>query len=84
MAFLRLLNLVVGFLYLSGSGAAYKKTSLFTFTVESTGYQLGGPKLAPEIRVAPDDLPGVIRVSNDLAADFGKVLGVNATVVTAD
>ncbi|KAK3325613.1 hypothetical protein B0H66DRAFT_130772 [Apodospora peruviana] len=85
MAFVRLLSLAIGTLYFSGSGAAYKKKpSAFTFSAEGTGYQLGGPHIAPEIRVAPDDLPGVIRVANDLAADFGKVLGVNGTVVTAD
>lgn len=66
-------------------GTAYKqKPSVFTFTAESGGFQLGGPNLAPEIRVSPNDAPGVIRAANDLAADFGKVLGVNGSVVVAD
>ncbi|KAM7221749.1 hypothetical protein V8F06_002957 [Rhypophila decipiens] len=78
MALLRALSL-------AESGAAYKKKpSPFTFAAESTGYQLARPNVVPEIRVSPNDLPGVIRVAKDLAADFGKVLGVNATVVTAD
>jgi hypothetical protein len=34
--------------------------------------------------VATNDYPGVIRVANDLAADFGRVLGTNATVVPVD
>jgi len=70
---------------LVSSGAAYKeKPSIFTFGSASTGFQLGGPNLAPEIRVAPNDVPGVLRAANELAADFGKVLGVNGSVVSAD
>ena len=57
---------------------------MFSFTAAGTGLQLGSSALAPEIRVAPNDLPGVKRVANDLAADFGKILGVNGTVVVAD
>ncbi len=48
------------------------------------GLQLGGPGISPEIRVSPDDFPGVLRVANDLAADFGQVLGTNGTVMKAD
>lgn len=67
------------------SGAAYKeKPSIFSFSSTSTGFQLGGPNLAPEIRVAPNDIPGVLRAANELAADFGKVLEVNGSVVSAD
>ncbi|KAK3328444.1 hypothetical protein B0T19DRAFT_424554 [Cercophora scortea] len=84
MAYSRLLGLAVAIASLCTSGAAFKKQSPFSFSSDGTGYQLGGPGLAPEIRVAPDDLPGVLRVANDLAVDFGKVLGVNATVVVAD
>ncbi|KAK3398998.1 hypothetical protein B0T20DRAFT_188225 [Sordaria brevicollis] len=64
--------------------AHQRKPLPFTFSSTPSGFQLGGPNLAPEIRVAPDDLPGVIRVANDLAIDFGKVLGTNVTVVKAD
>lgn len=59
-------------------------TSPFTFAENGGGYRLGGPGLAPEIRVAPDEFPGVIRAANDLAIDFGRVLGTNATVVNAN
>ena len=71
---------------LTPAGAAYKqKPSVFSFAAEGGGgLQLGGPNLAPEIRVAPNDLPGVLRAANELAADFGKVLGINGTVVVAD
>jgi hypothetical protein len=61
-----------------------QQPSVFLFSASGTGLQLGGSNLAPEIRVAPNDLPGVKRVANDLAADFGKVLGVSGTVVVAD
>ena len=72
------------FLIISTS-AAGTSTSPFTFQENGgDGYQLGGPGIAPEIRVAPDEFPGVIRAANDLAIDFGRVLGVNATVVSAN
>lgn len=61
-----------------------QKPSIFTFSPNDPGFQLAAPGLAPEIWVAPNDLPGVKRVANDLAADFGRVLGVNGTVVVTD
>ncbi|KAK0651956.1 hypothetical protein B0T16DRAFT_322524 [Cercophora newfieldiana] len=81
-----LLGLVTGVLCLfSSPGATYKeKPSVFTFTPGSGGFQLGGPSLAPEIRVSQNDAPGVLRAARDLAADFGRVLGTNGTVVVAD
>ncbi len=69
------------------TGRAYARSSdsdLFTFADSSAGLRLAGPGLAPEIRVASNDLPGVIRVANELASDFRSVLGTNATVVSAD
>ncbi|KAK1749705.1 hypothetical protein QBC47DRAFT_311539 [Echria macrotheca] len=69
----------------ASSGHAYKeKPSVFSFTTIAVGYQLGGPNLAPQIRVDPRDAPGVLRAAKDLASDFGRVLGVNGTVVVAD
>lgn len=71
--------------FFTPSVSAFKeKPSLFSFSATPGGYQLGGPNLAPEIRVAPNDAPGVLRAAKDLAADFGKVLGVNGTVVVAE
>ncbi|KAK4241227.1 hypothetical protein C8A03DRAFT_12468 [Achaetomium macrosporum] len=81
----RLIKFIAVAVVLGTPAAAYaKQPSPFTFSAGDTGLQLGGPGLAPEIRVAPNDLPGVKRVANDLAADFGKVLGVNGTTVVAD
>jgi len=74
-------------LILYGATIAHdQKPSVFTFEAGGTGLQLGasGSGLAPEIRVAPDDSAGVKRVANDLAHDFGRVLGVNGTVVVTD
>ncbi|KAL3485507.1 hypothetical protein BJX62DRAFT_229455 [Aspergillus germanicus] len=42
--------------------------------------QLAGDGRAPVIQVFEDDYAGVIRATNDLAEDFGRVLGVNGTV----
>lgn len=81
-----LVSFVATFLLLcTPTSAGYtQKPSIFTFSSGGSGLQLGGPNLAPEIRVAPNDLPGVKRVANDLAIDFGRVLGINGTVVVAD
>ncbi|KAK0626664.1 hypothetical protein B0T14DRAFT_510608 [Immersiella caudata] len=86
MPYLNIIGLAAAALCLFSSlGAAYKeKPSIFTFTPDSGGFQLGGPSLAPEIRVSQNDAPGVLRAARDLAADFGKVLGINGTVVVAD
>jgi hypothetical protein len=46
----------------------------------SGGYKLADRRGAPAIHVARYDYAGVIRAANDLAHDFGRVLGVNGTV----
>ena len=58
------------------------------FTFASTaggqpGLQIAGPGAAPTIQLSSKDLPGVIRAANDLAGDFGRVLGTNATISTS-
>ncbi|OIW32683.1 hypothetical protein CONLIGDRAFT_699566 [Coniochaeta ligniaria NRRL 30616] len=60
-----------------------RRTLVFSFD-DGGGLKLAAPGVTPEIRVAPNDYPGVIRVANDLAADFGRVLGTNATVLSTD
>ncbi|KAK3950066.1 hypothetical protein QBC32DRAFT_399752 [Pseudoneurospora amorphoporcata] len=55
------------------------------FAVQELKAQLRGSQLWTFLgSFVHDDLPGVIRVANDLAVDFGEVLGTNATVVKAD
>jgi len=82
----RLLPLAGSLLFPGASvRAAGPEASLFAFTEDAAGgLRLAGPGVAPEIWVSPNELPGVIRVANDLAADFGRVLGTNATVVSTD
>lgn len=77
---LGLIITVAGSLFISTSLAQ----SRFTFTQDGSGLKLAGPGVSPEIRVAPNDTPGVIRVASDLAVDFGRVAGTNGTVVAAD
>lgn len=70
----------VASLLLASSNA---QLSRFTFTEDGgDGLHLAGPGVTPEILVATNDYPGVVRVASDLAADFGRVLGANATVVS--
>lgn len=38
---------------------------------------------APDIRIAPDEALGVERTANDVARDFGRVVGVNGTVTVS-
>jgi hypothetical protein len=62
-------------------------TQFLTFPASpdgQSGLQLAGPGNVPQILVSSVDLPGVQRAANDLAADFGRVLGTNATVVVTD
>ncbi|GAB1314310.1 hypothetical protein MFIFM68171_04520 [Madurella fahalii] len=84
-SYLRLIKSVVAALCVFTPAAAYtQKPSIFTFSPNDPRFQLGAPGLAPEIKVANNDLPGVKRVASHLAADFGRMLGVNGTVVVAD
>ena len=69
--------------------SASSDTSASSFTFSSTangqaGLQLAGPDSPPQILVSSGDLPGVRRAASDLAADFGRVLGTNATVLNKD
>lgn len=55
----------------------------FGTNAPSGALQLGGAGSAPEIRVSADDHAGVKRAANNLATDFGRVLGgANAAVVS--
>ncbi|KAH8887463.1 hypothetical protein GQ53DRAFT_827247 [Thozetella sp. PMI_491] len=85
MAFLRFLSLSLAALSLQPLGQVSAQDSgIFSFSADGPGLQLGASGVAPEIRVDPNDLPGVLRVADDLATDFGRVLGTNGTVVKAD
>jgi len=78
----RIILTIAGLLLFSKCNA---QSPRFTFTEDGGGgFKLAGPGVAPEIGVATNDYPGVIRVANDLATDFGRVLGTNATVISVD
>ncbi|OAA64554.1 hypothetical protein SPI_03201 [Niveomyces insectorum RCEF 264] len=76
------------------AGSVIPGSDLFAFSVDNDGnggtsnlFQLAdfAAGLTPDIYVDPNDWPGVLRVADDLATDFGRVLGgLNATVVTGD
>ncbi|KAB5515085.1 hypothetical protein GE09DRAFT_1196189 [Coniochaeta sp. 2T2.1] len=67
------------------STACSAQSLRFIFTEDGGGgLKLAESGTAPEIRVAPNDYPGVIRVAKDLATDFGRVSGTNGTVVSVD
>jgi hypothetical protein len=48
-----------------------------------SGLQLAGPSAPPVILISAKELGPAARAAKDLAADFGRVLGKNATVTTA-
>lgn len=47
-------------------------------------FQLASTSFAPDLWVAQNELPGVERTAQDLARDFGRVVGVNGTVKVVD
>ena len=51
-----------------------------SFTAESRSLQLAGSGVKSQIILDGKDWPGVIRTTNDLAMDFGRVTGTNATI----
>ncbi|ELQ35044.1 hypothetical protein M0657_005941 [Pyricularia oryzae] len=58
--------------------------ALLTFTAGESDFKLAATGLAPVIQVASNDWPAVKRVAQDLAADFGRVVGTNGTVSDSD
>jgi hypothetical protein len=64
-------------------GQGTTSSTLFTFSSSAqgqTGLRIASPGTPPELLISSNDLPGTKRVANDLASDFGKVLGANASV----
>lgn len=62
-------------------------STLFSFVPAEggrNGLKLAGVGVAPNILVSGDDFSGVQRAANDLAIDFGRVLGTNASVSKTD
>lgn len=59
-------------------GLGQNATLAFNTTIG--GLQLAGGSKSPAIMLDSGDYPGVIRTATDLAADFGRVTGINGTV----
>lgn len=53
---------------------------LLTFTPGESEYKLAEEGFVPAIKVSGDDFVGVHRTAQDLADDFGRVIGTNGTV----
>jgi hypothetical protein len=67
-------------LSLVGSVIALGQNATITFTARSGCLQLASNGRSPRIIVDGSDWAGVIRAAHDLAADFGRVTGRNASV----
>lgn len=79
---MELLSLLVSVLAFIPSATAIGQPASLTFSPVSDGLQLGGSGIAPTIVIDGKDWPGVTRTGNDLANDFGLVLGTKGTVAT--
>ncbi|GAB1315451.1 hypothetical protein MFIFM68171_05661 [Madurella fahalii] len=67
-------------------GAAAQAGTTFTFADKAdgqNGLQLAAPAAPPTILISANELGPAVRAARDLAVDFGRVLGKNATVSTA-
>lgn len=69
-------------LFLSGV-AALGQAPIVNFDGADNALLLGSTQQAASIYVDPNEWPGVARAARDLAADFGRVSGLNATVSNA-
>ena len=47
------------------------------------GLQIAGPSAPPTIQLSANEFPGAVRAANDLAADFGRVIGTKASIGNA-
>ncbi|KAF9871025.1 hypothetical protein CkaCkLH20_11442 [Colletotrichum karsti] len=57
---------------------------ILLFQDGSSNYRLASQQTGPQVWVAKNDYPAVHRASQDLAVDFGRVLGVNGTRQVVD
>ena len=62
----------------------YAQDSFITFQQSDGAYMLAGDSTGPTIAISDDDWYGVHRAAGDLAADFGRVTGLNGTLVSVD
>lgn len=60
--------------------AAFAAQGQLLFNSNSSDYKLADKTVAPDIRIAPNEIQGVQRTAKDVAVDFGRVVGINGTV----
>lgn len=58
--------------------------SQLLFKDGSSNFKLGDSNISPDIKIAKNEPVGVPRTAQDLAWDFGRVLGRNGTVTVVD
>jgi hypothetical protein len=63
--------------------AAIGQVPIIDFVADDGGLLLGDTAQAVQIYLSPDEWPGLTRAARDLAADFGRVTGLNGTVVNS-
>lgn len=63
---------------------AIGQAPIIAFSPGDKTMQLSGNGSAPSILLDGAEWPGVIRTANDLAVDFGRVTGVNGTVLSTN
>lgn len=61
--------------------SALGQNATIAFNTSMGGLMLGSRSASAKIMVDGADWPGVLRVADDLAADFGRVTGVNGSVM---
>ena len=69
--------LALGFAFVS---VVLSQDDFLAFDAKTGQYKLAGKNMAPVIQIAQNDYTGVKRTANDLALDFGRVIGTNGTV----
>ena len=60
---------------------ALAQEAVVSFEQDASSYKLADSSTGPSIAVSGDDWAGVRRAVNDLAVDFGRVTGVNGTMI---
>ncbi|MCJ1309382.1 hypothetical protein MMC25_003041 [Agyrium rufum] len=79
---MKLLNYAASLLGLAATVSGLGQKASLTFSPMKGAIQLSGGKMTPQIILDSADWAGVIRTANDLSHDFGRITGINATVLT--
>ena len=77
---MKFLGLVLTFGSFVSTVLALGQNVTLTFKAGTGGLKLADGESSPQIVLDGKDWPGAIRTAHDLAADFGRVTGTNATV----